>query len=36
MAMLGWLTFKEYDRYAREANRRKMGRAGVTLLSKDK
>jgi len=36
MAILGWLTAREYDRYAREANRRKMGRAGVTLLSKEK
>ncbi len=32
MAILGWLTFKEYDHYARQANRQKMGRAGVTLL----
>jgi hypothetical protein len=34
MAMFGWLTFKEFDRYAREASRRKMGRAGVNLLAK--
>lgn len=32
MAMFGWLTEKEATRYTREANRRKLGRAGVTPL----
>jgi len=34
MAMFGWLTMKEAERYTQAASRRKLGRKGHTLLRK--
>jgi integrase len=34
MATFGWLTLKEAEHYTQQANRRKLGRAGVSLMAK--
>jgi hypothetical protein len=34
MAMYGWLTTKEAERYTRAASRRKLGRKGATFLKR--